>query len=242
MKTKLVAALAAACLLCLSVNAQDKKDKSWTEWSKKDAEKMLNESPWGQTQENTDTSEMFFSPTGTPTSRQAPTSGQRQVDGATNQATGVKFRIRFFSARPIRQALVRSMMLNMKGAPDAATSERLKNFAEMQSNEKIIIAVTFESPDQRYSNEVMQLFNSATTGTLKNGTYLERNDGKRVFLEEYATPGRDGFGARFIFPRMVDGKPFLAPDTNEVRFVSGLTSLNMRFKVAKMMYDGALEY
>jgi hypothetical protein len=242
MKTKMVAALAAACLLCLSLNAQDKKEKPWTEWSKKDAEKILNESPWGQTQETTDTSEMFFSPTGTPTTRQSATSGQRSVDGAINQATGVKFRIRFFSARPIRQALVRSMMLNMKGAPDAATTERLKNFAELQSNEKIIIAVTFESTDQRYSNSVMQEFNSATTATLKNGTYLERNDGKRVFLEEYAAPGRDGFGARFIFPRMMDGKPFLTPDMSEVRFASNLAALNMRFKVAKMRYNDALEY
>jgi hypothetical protein len=242
MKTKMVAALAAACLLCLSLSAQDKKEKPWTEWSKKDAEKILNESPWGQTQEFTDTSEMFYSPTGRPTDRQSATAGQRSIDGATNQATGVKFRIRFFSARPIRQALVRSMMLSMKSAPDAATTARLKNFAEMQSNEKIILAVTHESPDQRYSHEVMQIFNSSTMGTLKIGTYLERNDGKRVFLEEYAAPGRDGFGARFIFPRMVDGKPFLSPDTNEVRFVSNIVGLNMRFKISKMMYDGGLEY
>lgn len=239
---KTAAAFAVACLLALSAAAQDKKDKSWTEWSKKDADKMLNDSPWGQTQEVTDTSEMFYSPTQTPTTRQTEISGQRSVEGATNQATGVKYRIRFFSARPIRQALVRSMMLNMKSTPDAATTERMKNFAELQSNEKIIVAVTFDATDQRSGNAVMQGFNSSTTGVLKNATYLERSDGKRVFLEEYVPPGRDGFGARFIFPRVMDGKPFLAPDTSEVRFTSSLGALNMRFKIAKMIYDGALEY
>ncbi|MDT7605258.1 MAG: hypothetical protein QOF61_3255, partial [Acidobacteriota bacterium] len=47
---KVATALAVACLLALSLSAQDKKEKPWTEWSKKDAEKILNDSPWGQTQ------------------------------------------------------------------------------------------------------------------------------------------------------------------------------------------------
>src|ERR1041384_4220207 len=35
----------------------------WMEMSKKHAEELLNDSPWSQTQVDTDTSEMFFSPT-----------------------------------------------------------------------------------------------------------------------------------------------------------------------------------
>lgn len=38
----------------------------------------------------------------------------------------------------------------------------------------------------------MQIVESAATGTLKNTTYLERNDGKKLFLEEYVPPGKDG--------------------------------------------------
>jgi hypothetical protein len=91
----------------------------------------------------------------------------------------------------------------------------------------------------------MQVIESAATGTLKNTTYLERNDGKRVFLEQYVPPGKDGFGARFIFPRMVDERPFLSTEFNDVRFVSEFGTsikLNMRFKVSDMMLDGKLEY
>jgi hypothetical protein len=91
----------------------------------------------------------------------------------------------------------------------------------------------------------MQVIESAATGTLKNSTYLERNDGKRVFLEEYVPPGKDGFGARFIFPRIVDERPFLSTEFNDVRFVSEIGTsikLNMRFKVSDMMMDGKLEY
>ncbi|MGH9842100.1 MAG: hypothetical protein ACREEM_25380 [Blastocatellia bacterium] len=50
------------CLLALSVAAQ-KKMKPWNEWNEKDIQKMLNDSPWGQTQTETNTSEMFYSPT-----------------------------------------------------------------------------------------------------------------------------------------------------------------------------------
>ena len=44
---------------------------------------------------------------------------------------------------------------------------------------------------------------------------------------------------------MVDERPFLTKDINDVRFVAefGTTiKLNMRFKVSDMMLDGKLEY
>ncbi|MFN2599476.1 MAG: hypothetical protein ABR563_20085 [Pyrinomonadaceae bacterium] len=242
-KVATVAAIS-TCLLCLTLSAQDKKQKPWTEWSKKDVEKMLNDSPWGQTQTVTDTSEMFFSPTARPTASGASrNSASRDAQGATNEATDVKYRIRLFSARPIRQALARQLMLSMS-APNKDVEQRLKNFAELQSNESIIVTVTFESNDSRFGNAAMQSFNTATVASLKNSTYLERSDGKRVFLAEYVPPGKDGFGARFIFPRVVGERNFITGDAGEVRFASMLDKieLNMKFKVSKMNYNDALEY
>jgi hypothetical protein len=65
-------------------------------------------------------------------------------------------------------------------------------------------------------------------------------------LQEYEPPDpRDGLGAKFVFPRTVDGRPFVTTESIEVRFYSefaqGLT-LNMRFKLADMIFEGALEY
>ena len=74
---------------------------------------------------------------------------------------------------------------------------------------------------------------------------LTGNDGKRLFLEEYVPPGKDGFGARFIFLRELDGKPFLTKDTGEVRFYAEYSNgikVNRRFKTADMIYKGELEY
>ena len=234
-----------ALLLALTTVTAQKKDKPWTDWSKKDAEKMLNDSPWAQTQTDTDTSQMFYSPTSDPRLGAGVTSttGTRIAEGATNQSVNVSFHVRFFSAKPIRQALARLMELQQK--PPAEVVTKLHSFAELKSTSSIIITVTYESNDQRYSGVVMQAFNSATTGTLKNTTYLERNDGKRLFLEEYVLPGKDGFGARFIFLRELNGQPFITKDTGEVRFYAEYPNgikVNRRFKVSDMIYDGGLEY
>jgi hypothetical protein len=238
----ILAALTLSAALATVVG--QKKDKPWTDWSKKEAEKMLSDSPWAQTQTDTDTSQMFYSPTADPrTMGSSSNDGSRLAQGATNQAVNVSFHARFLSARPIRQAFVRMMELQQK--PDPQLSEKLHRFAEVKWENSIIVAVLFESTDQRYLRTVMQTFDSATTGTLKNNTYLERSDGKRLFLEEYVPPSKDGFGARFIFLREMNGQPFITKDTGEVRFYAQYANgikVDRRFKIAAMIYEGELEY
>jgi hypothetical protein len=230
--------------LAVSAVSPQADDQAWTKWTKKEAEKILHDSPWSQNQTDTDTSEMFFSPTADPNKpgvRPTATDNARLAQGATNQPINVKFVVRFFSARPVRRAFVRIMELQNNPPPDAV--ERMHNFANLVSD-STIITLSAESTDQRSERAVMQSLNSAVTGTLKNETYLERN-GKRLFLEEYVPPGRDGFGARFIFPRLVDEKPFIADSAGEVRFYAKFPNgpkIDRRFKVSEMMYNGALEY
>src|SRR5437870_3629025 len=247
---KFAMAVLVATLFAPSMLAQ--KLKSWDQWSQKDAQKILDDSAWGRTQTDTDASQMFYSPTSQPPGRGLGTratsnDSSRTSQGATNQAVNLNYRVRFFTAKPIRQAFVRLMELSQPNLPKE-TIERLNQFANLHSDQYIIVAVTFDSTDRRYSGPAEQAFGSATAEILKNDTYLERKDGKRLFLTEYVAPGKDGFGARFIFPRTVDGQPFLSPDSGEVRFYSqfaiGSTGLklNMRYKVSDMIYDGQLEY
>lgn len=243
---KLFITLVTIILAASQTSIGQKQGKSWKEWSKSDAEKVLNNSPWGQLQVDTDLSEMFFQPTSDPRTSggRAPNANSRLEQGATNQETSLKYGIRFFSARPVRQALVRMIQLQSKDL-EPGVIERMNNFAELPSVDSIIVTVTVAGTDQRSLAKAMQIISSAVTGTLKNTTYLETNDGKRLFLEEYVPPGKDGFGARFIFPRMVNERAFLTPEIRDVRFYSELGStikLNMRFNVADMKVDGKLEY
>jgi len=230
----------------LSTGVAQKAEKPWTEWTKQEVQKILEHSPWAQIQNDTDTSQMMFSPTSAPGVNGASANSNtesRLAQGATNQATNVKFFVRLFSARPVRQALARQLALQQKLPEEAIAG--LRKFAEVKSENSIIVTVTYESTDQRYGNKVMQALNSAVTSTLKNNTYLQRTDGKQLFLEEYIPPGKDGFGARFIFLRYPDEKPFVDAKTTELRFVTQLSNelkVDRRFKIADMMYQGELEY
>jgi hypothetical protein len=238
---KLAILFAFVFALVIGVEAQ-KKMKPWTEWSEREIDKILNDSAWGQTQAETDTSEMFYTPTaqGRSTVSSNRTGNDRTQQGALNQATTVNYRIRLLTAKPIRQALARRMQLQK---PELA--EQLKAFAEQQMDQYIVVIVDYDSSDRRLSGPAMQVFNSSTTANLKNATYLETKDGKRIFLQEYIPPANDGMGAKYVFPRALENAPFVNEQSGFLRFYSETgknLKLNMRFKVSDMMYDGKLEY
>ena len=232
-----------AAMLAISIVAQ-KQYKPSSEWTEKDAQKILNDSPWGRTQVETDTSEMFFNPTANPAVGSTSTSADRGERGATNQATSVNYHIRFLSARPIREALARAIEQAQK-TPDPQLSSQLKSFVERDFADYIVVTVSFDTKDPRFANAPKEAFVGATAAILKTNTYLDRNDGKRLFLSDYRPPSSDGLGAKFIFPRSLDGKPFLSSDFSQVRFYSEVSrnvKLDMRFKVSDMVYNGVLEY
>lgn len=220
--------------------------KPWTEWSRKEAEKILTDSPWAQTQTETDISELFFRPQAAPNA----ITGARNSDparderGANNQATSIKYYVRFLSAKPVRLAIARQIELDQPA--DERVRAYLKDFVERRFDRWIAITVTFTSSDGRLLGAASQAFNSAVTSVLKNNTYLERKDGKRLFLHTYQAPSADGLGAKFIFEREVDSRPFLNIETGgDVRFVSEVSKtikLERRFKLSEMVFEGKLEY
>src|SRR5438876_6683367 len=132
-KMKRILSIFLILVFCVvSIYAQ--KSKPWIEWSKKDAEKILNNSAWGQTQDDTDTSEMMYSPTADPAISKTTaariedknTSAAARVEsGAKNSALSLKYRVRFFSAKPVREAFARMIVLQQAGADD----QKLKAFA-----------------------------------------------------------------------------------------------------------------
>ena len=139
---------------------------------------------------------------------------------------------------------MRLISLEQKGA-DSELTDDLNSFVQRDFSEFIVVAVTFDSSDSRFSGPALQAFATARVGTLKNITYLERKDGKRIFPIGYYPPISDGLGAKFVFSRRLDERPFLNSDSGTVRFYCELTSqikLNVTFKLSEMMYGGKLEY
>jgi len=122
---------------------------------------------------------------------------------------------------------------------------RLKEFATADFPDYIVVTVTTESDKASgLLQQTQAAFYKLTTNEMVNNTYLLAG-GQRIFVKEYQQPGKDGLGARYIFPRLVAGKPFITPETADVLFHSeptGTTVLNMRYKIKDMMFDGKLEY
>jgi hypothetical protein len=240
MKRTFVLVMATLLLsLPLSASAQWNK-KLYTEWTEKDAQKVLNDSAWGRTQVFTSPVTLFKQPAtgrggaGQPTSSRPP------------DATHVNFRIRFLSAKPIRQAIGRMMEIKQKHPISDELATHLKSFASGDFLEYIVITVSCDSEETGANvQQAQSLLHTRGTAELKNSTFLEIKGGRRLFLQEYQPPRQDGLGARFIFTRLVKGEPFITPDSEEVRFFTELNEtyrLDRRYKIKDMMYEGKLEY
>lgn len=224
-------------IFSLTTSAQWDK-KPYEQWSDKDAQKMLNDSPWAKTWTYTSPVTLYKGPI---TGRQGVgnNTSDRQAD-----ATHIHFRVRFFSAKPVRQAFSRRIELKQK--PNDELSEMLKNLINGEFGEYIVVVMTAESTETgENTNQANGLLYGKGTADLKTITYLETKGGKRVFLKEYQKPQKDGFGARFLFPRLVNDQPFVTPESEEIHFHTELSENykpDLRFKLKDMMYQGKLEY
>jgi hypothetical protein len=227
-----------AMFACLAL-AQ--KDKPWTEWTKKDVDKTLNDSAWGQTQTEGGASQSTESAVTQVAAKNAADRQLSQRQGESGEGKPVayvKYHVRFLSAKPVRAAFARQVLLS-RPAPDEALTTQLQGFIDRDFSEYIVVSVGVEVGDQKMAGPIMQAFSSATAEALQKTVYLERKDGKKHFLMDYRPPVEEGLGAKFVFKRVV------LSENDSVRFVAQLNEkmkLDTRYKLSNMLYDGKLEY
>lgn len=230
-------------LLVFSMTTPAQWDKKpYAEWSEKDAQKLLSDSPWAHTQSFDSPMELYRGPSsGRP--------GQTTTPDLPADAVHLFFRVRFLSAKPVRQALSRAAELQHKGPMPEEFAAKLKQFVSFDFPEHIIVAVTSDASGTGANVQQAAALLRRTNNELKNTTFLETKGGKRVYLQEFQPTATDPMGARiggrFIFQRLVDGKPFITAESEEIHFVAPLSDrykLDRRFKVKEMMFEGKLEY
>lgn len=235
-------------LVCGTVAAQK---KPWTEWTKKDVDKTLSDSAWSQTQSegsagNSGQSQQSSAVTSTMAARREDSNigaASRVESGEAKPSTQVKYHVRFLSAKPVRAAFARMVLLS-QSQPNEALTNQLQAFVDRDFADYIVVSVGIEVSDQRMGAGLARAFTGATTDALKQNVYLERKDGKKLFLMEYRAPTEDGMGAKFVFERKLDGQPFLT-ENDSVHFVAEFNErmkVSTKYKLSEMLYEGKLEY
>src|SRR5678816_3663969 len=69
----------------------------------------------------------------------------------------IKYYVRLLSAKPVRQAIVRKLMLDSPDM-DAERKEQLKSFAEATTSDFIVVAVVAEAKDKSMGRDAVQAF------------------------------------------------------------------------------------
>ncbi len=212
-------------------------EKSYLEWSEKEATQLLADSPWVHVQKfsGTDYSLQESQKSGG-APRAVPTS--RLPGSASGRASGERaktYEFRLQSATPIRMALARLFML--RGGWD---EQRAEEFVANESAKNAIIVIVRVRPDSQRAE-----LDAATLDEMKETTSLVLKKSKRrVPLADYISPAEAGDGwAYFFFPRQLEGKPAVTLEEGQIRFVSKIgkkTNLRRDFSLKKMVFQGAL--
>jgi len=258
MKSKTISVLSALLLLSsLAVAKEWWEKKSYDKWSKKDVNRMLDESPWGKIHTVT-----IMNPATEGASRSFEDLGRGDLEREKHS----RFHLRFLTAKPVRMAFVRNIMMNAKGE---VNREMLEKYVEQANDDYIIVAMQVSTIPEGSSTfqGYMAALNHLRVPDLVNNTALSTDSGKRVYVSHYEPPGRDGLGAKFIFKRRLpNGSPLISGDDKEIRFettieltedfaITGLPPsdpqrsidhkradrIYMKYDLRKMIFDGKLE-
>lgn len=225
MKRILILAGAVAVLM-VGLAAKDVwEKKKFGKWTEREADRVLDDSPWGKTYQLTS---------------RTPFTGYLQRRRADYyEHLGVQ--IRFLTAKPIRLALVRKLILSAGGDLDAG---RFEDFIEQPNPNRIIVTLTLESKDPQQLNEAQSQLKNSNLSAFANNTFLQTKTGRKVFIRRFEPPDERGLGARLYFPRRLpDGQPLATLEDEQILFqTDGLREqIRQWFKLEPMVFEGQLE-
>lgn len=212
-------------------------ERSFTEWKRDQVLKLLGDSPWAK--QVVLTSQV--SGRGLEGTARAGSRGERE--------SYYVYTVRFFSALPVRHAYVRMMQImndydEMPPAEQRAFDAQFSRALTMDTSGEIIVALEFGTNDRPTGMDVERVLKTTTAEQLKQNVFLISDRLGRVDLLSYFPPAPDGTGAKFIFPRRVDGKEVVVHDDRDVKFEFYVPGVDHKvlatWKVADLIYQGDL--
>jgi hypothetical protein len=257
-----LAALAAACLAAGAARAQEQQQQPWSkplgEWTREDAQKVLQESPWARSQtikvQQHRTGRIAGAPNPIgPDGNPAPIStvGNTAVSGGAQAPIDYTFTLRLRSALPVRQALARLMQLDavkLKDKERAAQETRIKGTLDCPAcADNYVVTLSSRSEESQGSDPVYAAFAGARIDDIKRFIYLANDRGDRRDLVHFVPPRSPGEEAVFFFPRHDErGEPLLTSTSRKLIFnvtkVEVSTVANFQIDVADITDKGKIVF
>ena len=237
----------------VAVNGQFWSNKAYTEWSEKDVDKLLKNSPWAKTVIlNTGLGMRNRGGPGGELEGSFPRTGVEgggsenpAIEGPGGRSGGGRagglgdfgdgpapsIVITWYS-RPVREAMARRIQLRN---PET-TSEQLEKILNHDSSTFDLLVLGWSARASREGADI-------ALQKMKEETFLVKKNKEKIALANLIPPSGANQPLVFRFPRETEGKPALTLEDKEVELVTkfGGSTIRTRFKLADMVIGGKLE-
>ncbi|MEP6706366.1 MAG: hypothetical protein ABJC05_02535 [Pyrinomonadaceae bacterium] len=235
--------------------------KHFTQWDRKDVERVMNDSPWVASQEvrinYARQVQMVAGAPSTNTDIGGPalvrTEQNTAAVGGARAPLDFLFRLRLRSGLPIRAALLREKQLNAD-YDHLGEKERLAFDAKWEGilqcpacAENYVVTLSSSSKEQPGADAVYSVFKGGRLADLQRYVYIASENGERRALVHFVPPKAPGEEAIFYFARNDEkGAPLFNPKSRELIFnlTNNEISLiaNFRVNVSRLLIDGEVSF
>src|SRR5438552_10070117 len=206
-------------LLSIGFATQEQAGKPFTQWSRSEAEAILNNPPWAIRNEvriRFDKERQVAA--GSYSGVSSAAAAQAQTEVTSQVPVDFIFTLRLRSALPVRQALVRLRQLQsdvkMSDQERASYDVRTKGLLECPAcANNYVITLGSKSTNSPGADAAYTLFKGGRLADLQRYVYIANERGERRELVYFVPPKVPGEEAIFFFPRLDDkGRALLLAD------------------------------
>lgn len=254
LEKQLLSIMVSACFVVSICAQSDLKKKPFQEWSRSEAESVLNGSPWAMKQElrlkfEKETQKAAGSYSGV----SGAAAAQAQTEVNSQMPVDFIFTLRLRSALPIRQAIVRLKNLEtdiekMNQQQLAAFDKQTQGLLECPAcTDNYVITLSSKSKNNPGADAVYNVYKGGRLADLQRYIFIANERGERRPLIHFVPPRVPGDEATFFFPRLDDKGALLLTPENKQLLVNlsdnRPTSVgNFQFDVANLIVNGKVEF
>lgn len=242
-----VAALTLLSIGLLTASGEDfwvKKD--WTQWSKEDCKRMLENSPWAKNW-SVERSNNGAAPPGI--------SGAARAGSAGDAKEEIAYTAQLWSAMPIRQALLRQEQIQKKydkmiDEEKKAFDARVEDMLGRHYDDVIVVHVEYGSNIQPYAHALANYWQRIPSESVPVTLFLITERDERIIPVKFESPKSGTYEFFAYFPRFIGNEPVVRPGDKNLRLNFRNPQIGrlrgdlvlIEFKVDKLIWQGKTVY